>query len=50
MGVDVDDGNLVLYCYSSWALGMGLRIGVGGWSDEGAGTVRCENILDADRD
>lgn len=46
--VDVDDGDLVLYGYGSWALRMGLEFGCGGRSDEGAGTLRCDDVLDPD--
>ena len=50
MGVDVDDGDLVLYCYGGWALRVGLEVGVGGRGDEGAGVLGCEDIFDADGD
>ena len=48
MGVDVDDGDLVLYCYSSWTLGVRLVVGGGRRGDKGAGTLRGEDVLDAD--
>ena len=50
MGVDVDDGDLVLYGHGGWTLGVGLVGGGGGWGDEGAGTLGGEDILDADWD
>ena len=50
VGVDVDDGDLVLYCYGGWALRVGLEVRVGGRGDEGAGALGCEDVLDADRD
>ena len=48
MGVDVDDGDLVLYGYGGWPLGVRLVVGRGRRGDEGAGTLRGEDILDAD--
>lgn len=50
VGVDVDDGDLVFYCYGCWALRVRLEVGVGGRGDEGAGTFGCEDIFDADGD
>lgn len=50
VGVDVDDGDLVLYGYSSRALGVGLEVDLGGRGDECAGTSRREDVLDADWD
>ena len=50
MGVDVDDGDLVFDCYGGWTLGVRLVVGGGRRGDEGAGTLRGEDILDADWD
>lgn len=50
MGVDVDDGDLVLYCHGGGALGVGLEVGSGGRGDDGAGALGCEDVLDADGD
>ena len=50
MGVDVDDGDLVLYGHGGRALGVGLEIGCGGWGDEGAGVLGREDVFDADGD
>ena len=50
VGVDVDDGDLVLYGYGGWALGMRLEVGLGGWGDEGAGALGREDVFDADGD
>ena len=50
VGVDVDDGDVVFYCYGGWALGTEWRVGLGGRRDEGARALRREDILDADWD
>lgn len=50
VGVDVHDGDVVLYCYGSRALGMERGVGLRSWRDEGAGALRCEDVLDADWD
>lgn len=50
VGVDVDDGDLVLQCYGGWALGVRVEVGVGGRGDEGAGTLGREDVFDADGD
>ena len=50
VGVDIDDGDVVLYCHGSRALGMEWNIGLGDWRDEGAGALRREDVLDTDRD
>ena len=48
MRVDVDDGDLVLYGHGGWTLGVKLVVSGGRRGDEGAGTLRGEDILDAD--
>ncbi len=50
MGVHVDDGDVVFHCHGGWALGVRLKVGLGGRCDEGAGTLGCEDVLDADGD
>ena len=50
MGVDVDDGDLVLYRHGGWALGVGLVVGGGRRGDEGAGALGGEDVFDADWD
>ena len=50
VGVHVDDGYLVLDRHGSWALGVGLEVGVGIRGDEGTGALRCEDVFDADWD
>lgn len=50
MGVDVDDGDLVLYCHGSRALRVRLEVGVRGRGDDGAWALGCEDILNADGD
>ena len=50
VGVDVDYGDLVLYCYGGWALGVRVEVRGGGRGDEGAGALGREDIFDADGD
>lgn len=50
VGVDVDDGDLVLYGHGGRTLGMRLEVGWGGWGDEGAGALGREDVFDADGD
>ena len=50
VGVDVDDGDLVLDSYGRWALGVGLEVDLGGWGNKGTRTFGCEDVLDTDWD
>ena len=50
VGVDVHDGDVVLYCHGSRALVMEWAAGLGDWRDEGAGALRGEDVLDANGD
>ena len=50
MGVNVDDGDVVLDGDSGGALRMGLEDALGHGGDEGTGTLRREDVFDADGD